>query len=279
MHTNLTQYYQKMTEPTQPGPYTGQPAPQPHPAAPTPGWPTPPPQQGGYHPYAAPPPAGYGRPPSPPSPPADPAAVSDRVSGALLILGAALTIGGSFATLDKSAEYVDSSNKAPVYRTVAKAWSYSNASPGQKTISVTQLYGVPLLIGSLIAIAAAVLLLAGLSRRLPLTRVLGVTSAVLLFGTTLTVATAAVNDTQWDTDSRSTTLGPGFYLLTFACLLALAATVLTVLGTRRPATAAPLPAQPAPQPPQPWPTAPAPQQYPPHQPQPQPPYEPPRSAG
>jgi hypothetical protein len=194
------------------------------------------------------------------------------VSGALLILGAALTIGGSFATLDKSAEYLDSRKKAAVYQTVAKVWSYSSASPGQKTISVTQLYGVPLLIAGLIAIAAAVLLLAGFGRRLPLTRVLGVAGAVLLFGTTLTVATAAVNDTQWDTDSRTTTFGAGFYLLSFACLLALAATVLTVLGTRRPATPGPVPAHLPPQPQaqaqQPWPTAPAPQQYPAQPPQP-----------
>jgi hypothetical protein len=122
-----------------------------------------------------------------------------------------------------------------------------------------------------------VLLLAGVSRRLPPTRILGVAGAVLLFGTTLTVATTALNDTQWDTDSRSTTLGPGFYLITLACLLALGATALTLLSTQRPA----LPALPTPQPPQqqPWPTAPAPapQQHP-AQPL-QPPYQPPGSAG
>lgn len=271
-----------MTEPTQPGPYPGPPAAPPQPPAPAPGLPAPPPQQGGHSPYGPIPPGGHGR---PPGPPADPGTVSDRASGVLLVLGAALAIGGSFATLDKSTESIDGSDKASVYTTVAKAWSYSNSIPGQETHSVTQLYGVPLLIGGLIAIAAAVLLLTGSGRRFPVTRVLGVTGAALLFGTTLTVVTSVVNDTQWDTDSRSTTFGPGFYLLTAACLLALGATALTVLGTRRPALAPGGPAQPpyaVPyQTPQPWQTAPAaPQQYLPPQPppayqQPTPPLPPP----
>ncbi|WP_329314188.1 hypothetical protein [Streptomyces sp. NBC_01262] len=175
--------------------------------------------------------------------------------------------------LDKSVATV-SGGDAVVYTTVAKAWSYSTTNLGDPPQSVTQLYGVPLLIGGLFAIATAVLLLAGVSRRLPLTRVLGVAGAVLLFGTTFTVATSGVNDTMWDTDGRSTTLGPGFYLITLACLLALGATVLTLLGTQRPA----LPAKPTqPAQPQPWPTAPAPQQHP-AQPL-QPPYQPPGSAG
>ena len=158
------------------------------------------------------------------------------MSGALLILGAALAVAGSFTTLDESAEHARGNSKEVLYRTVAKAWSYSNSIPGQKTISVRQFHGLPLLVSSLlVAVVAAVLLLAGVSRRLPLTRVLGVSGATLLFGVTLTVATAALSDTQWDTDTRSTTLGPGFYLLTLASLAALAATVLSVLGTRRPA--------------------------------------------
>ncbi|WP_405724629.1 hypothetical protein OG607_19325 [Streptomyces sp. NBC_01537] len=252
-----------MTDPTQSGPYGGQPAPPAQPPAPTPGWPTPPPQQG-VSPYATAPAVGYGRPPAPPK---DPAAVLERVSGGVLILAALLAIGGSFAVLDKSVATV-SGGDSVVYTTVAKAWSYSTTNLGEPSQSVTQLYGVPLLIGGLFAIATAVLLLAGVSRRLPLTRVLGVAGSVLLFGTTFTVATSGVNDTMWDTDGRSTTLGPGFYLIALACLLALAATVVTLLGTRRPA-AAPLAAHPAPQPPAPWPTTP--QQYP-AQPQPQPPY-------
>ncbi|MFD9389476.1 hypothetical protein ACFWBB_01655 [Streptomyces sp. NPDC060000] len=258
-----------MTEPTQPGPYTGPPTPPIQPAAPAPGgWPAPPPQAAGHHPDAYPPSAPYGRPPGPPK---GPAAVSERVSGALLLVGAALAVGASFATLDKSAEYAEGHSGDAVYRTVAKPWSYSNAIPGQKTVEVTQFYGVPLLIGGLVAIAAAVLLLAGSGRRLPPARVLGVTAAALLLGTTLTVATAAFNDTQWDTDTRSTTLGPGFYLLTLACLAALAATVLTVLtvlGTRRPAGPAPAPNQYPPQAQQPWQSAAAPRQHPPTQPPP-----------
>jgi hypothetical protein len=235
-----------MSDPTHSGPYAAQPAPQP-------GWPAP-----------------------PAHPPADPA-VLERLSGAVLILGALLAIGGSFATLDKSVEAIPGSKSGVVYTTVAKAWSYTSTNVGQPSHTVTQLYGIPLLIGGLLAIATAVLLLAGVSRRLPPTRILGVAGAVLLFGTTLTVATTALNDTQWDTDSRSTTLGPGFYLITLACLLALGATALTLLSTQRPA----LPALPTPQPPQqqPWPTAPAPapQQHP-AQPL-QPPYQPPGSAG
>lgn len=270
MYTISTPYDRKMTEPTQsgpyagqPGPYPGQPAPLPQPTAPAPGWSAPPPQQGGPYPYATTPPAGHGRPPAPPE---DPAAASDRASGALLILGALLAISGSFATLDKSVQYLGEGEKGePVYENVAKAWSYSSWEVGGKATEVTQFSGVPLLLGGLLAVVAAVLLLTGRSRRLALGPALGVAGAVLLLGTTLTVLTDAFNDTQWDEGGRTTTFGPGFYLLTVASLLALGATVTTVLAGRRPAGAFPAPApsgfqtaQPpqAPQPPQPWPAAP-----------------------
>ncbi|MEH0520810.1 hypothetical protein QBA38_17565 [Streptomyces stelliscabiei] len=217
-----------MTEPTQPGPYTGPPTP-------------PPPRQGAPSPYATTPPAGHG---GPPAPPADPATTADRTSGALLILGALLAIGGSFATLDKSVQYLGGEKEGgAVYENVAKAWSYSGSGAIDKPTSVTQFSGVPLLLGGLLAIAAAVLLLTGRSRRSPLGPAFGIVSAALLLGTTFTVLTDAVNDTQWDGDGRTTTFGPGFYLLTVALLLALGATVTTVLALRGPATAFPGPAR------------------------------------
>ncbi|WP_371578615.1 hypothetical protein [Streptomyces sp. NBC_01314] len=273
-----------MTEPTQSGPYAGQPAPPPQPTAPAPGWSAPPPQQGGPYPYATTPPAGHGRAPAPPG---DPAAASDRVSGTLLLLGALLAVGGSFTTLDKSVQYLsEGDKKQSVYENVAKAWSYSSWEVGGKATEVTQFSGVPLLLGGLLAVVAAVLLLTG--RRLPLGPALGVASAVLLLGTTLTVLTDAVNDTQWDGDGRTTTFGPGFYLLTVASLLALGATVTTVLATRRPTGAFPGPARPAfpaaqpPGPAQPWQAAPGAQPYPPAQPypsaQPPAPHQPPPPA-
>ncbi|WNZ09977.1 hypothetical protein [Streptomyces sp. 11x1] len=235
-----------MTEPTQSGPYTGQPVPPHQPMASVPGW-APPPQQGTPYPYAATPPAGYGRPASPPG---DPAAASDRTTGALLILGALLALGSSFATLDKSVQHIG--EEEPVYETVAKPWSYSSGDIGGKTESVMQFSGFLLLLGALVAVAAAVLLLTGRSRRLPLGPALAVGGSVLLLGTTLSVLTEAFNDTQWDGDGRTTTFGAGFYLLAVAFLLALGASVTAALGTRRPATALPAPAQP----PQPWQAAP-----------------------
>lgn len=253
MHAISAPYHRKMTEPTQSGPYAGHPAP-PHP---------------GYRPTA---------------PPGDPAAVLDRVSGSLLVLGALLAIGGSFATLDTSVQYLSEDRDEPIYHNVAKAWSYSSWATGEETTTVTQFSGIPLLIGGLLAVAAAVLLLTGRSRRLPLGPALAVGSAVLLLGTTLVVVTDAFNDTQWDTGDRTTTYGAGFYLLTVACLPALGATVTTVLATRRPAATSPGPARswqspqppqpwqtpqpqtPQPQPAQPWQAAPAPQPYPPDRP-------------
>ncbi|MDX2784909.1 hypothetical protein PV379_47565, partial [Streptomyces caniscabiei] len=237
-----------MTEPTQSGPYAGPPTPQHQPTAPAPGW-APPPQQGAPYPYAATPPAGYGRPATPPG---DPAATADRTSGALLILGAVLAVGSSFATLDKSVQYVDEAEEQPVYETVAKAWSYTSGDIGGKTESVTQFSGALLLFGALVAVAAAVLLLTGRGRRLPLGAGLTVGGAVLLLGTTLSVLTEAFNDTQWDGDGRTTTFGAGFYLLAVAFLLALGATVTTVLAGRRPAGTHPGPART----PQPWQTPP-----------------------
>ncbi|MGW1667332.1 hypothetical protein [Streptomyces sp. NPDC002324] len=224
-----------MTEPTQPGPYTGPPAP-------------PPPHQGAPSPYATTPPAGYGRPPAPPG---TPAGTTARAAGALLILGALLAIGGSFATLDKSLQYLGDGGKGePVFESVATAWSYSSSGATDGPTSVTQFSGVPLLLGGLLAITAAVLLLSGRSRSFPLGPALGIAGAVLLFGTSLTVLTDAVNDTQWDGDGRTTTFGPGFYLLTFALLLALGAAVTSVLTLRGPAAPFPGPARAAFQAPQ-----------------------------
>ncbi|MCC9706764.1 hypothetical protein E4N62_16675 [Streptomyces sp. MNU76] len=243
-----------MTEPTQPGPYTGQPVPQPQPMASAPGW-APPPQQGAPSPYATTPPAGYGRPASPPG---DPAATADRVSGGLLIPAALFAVGASFATLTKSVQYLDDASEEPSFTTIATAWSYTNGATGEPTQSVTRFAGVMLLVVGLLAIATALLLLTGRARRLPVGPALGVGSAVLLLGTTLSVLTEALDDTQWDTEGRTTSFGLGFALLIVACLLALGATVTTVLGTRRPATAFPGPAQPSqpPQPPQLWQAAP-----------------------
>ncbi|MBD9701269.1 hypothetical protein IHE56_04010 [Streptomyces sp. ID01-12c] len=265
MRTISTPYYRKMTEPTQSGPYAGPPTPQHQPTTPAPGW-APPPQHGAPYPYAATPPAGYGRPATPPG---DPAATADRTSGALLILGAVLAVGSSFATLDKSVQYVDEAQEEPVYETVAKAWSYTSGDIGGETESVTQFSGALLLFGALVAVAAAVLLLTGRGRRLPLGAGLTVGGAVLLLGTTLSVLTEAFNDTQWDGDGRTTTFGAGFYLLAVAFLLALGATVTTVLAGRRPAGAHPGPART----PQPWqtppggaPAAPAAQPFPPARP-------------
>ncbi|MDX3053372.1 hypothetical protein PV378_44000, partial [Streptomyces scabiei] len=232
---------------------------------PAPGWPAPPPQQGAPYPYAAPPAAGPGRPPAPPG---SPAGTTHRAAGALLILGALLAIGGSFATLDKSVQYLGDGKKAqPAYESVAKAWSYSNWGVTEAPTSVTQFSGVPLLLGGLLALAAAVLLLSGRGRRSPSAPALGIAGGVLLFGTTLTVLTDAFNDTQWDGDGRTTTFGPGFYLLTVALLLALGGAVTSLLALRGHAGALPGPAphpfaapQPA-QPAQPAQAPPAPQHW------------------
>ncbi|MFE7766109.1 hypothetical protein [Streptomyces sp. NPDC057438] len=230
---------------------------------------------------------------------------TDRAAGALLILGALLAVGGSFATLDKSVQYLGDEKKGqPVYESVAKAWSYSNSGVTDAPASVTQFSGVPLLLGGLLAVVAGVLLLTGRGRRFPPAPALGIAGGVLLFGTTLTVLTDAFNDTQWDGDGRTTTFGAGFHLLTVALLLALGATVTSVLALRGPAAAlpgpahTPYPAQQAaqtPPPPQHWqalpaapdaPGAPAAQPYPsapppapPSHPQPHQPPPPPPAAG
>jgi hypothetical protein len=239
MHTISAPYHRMMTEPTQSGPYAGPPTPQPQPAAPAPSWPAPPPQQGAPYPYTAPPAAGPGRPPAPPG---SPAGTTDRAAGALLILGAALAVGGSFATLDKTVQYLGDGRGQPVYESVAKAWSYSSSGATDGPTSVTQFSGVPLLLGGLLAVAAAVLLLSGRARSFPLGPALGIAGGMLLFGTTLTVLTDAFNDTQWDEDGRTTTFGAGFYLLTVALLLALGGAVASVLALRGPAGALPGPA-------------------------------------
>ncbi|PIM72893.1 hypothetical protein CTU88_03385 [Streptomyces sp. JV178] len=190
--------------------------------------------------------------------------MSDRLSGALLAVGAALTIGGSFTTLNSAVDYRDKEKDEVVVESVSKAWSHrTEFAEGlvstDGVVDRVQFDGISLLVGIVAALVAAVFLLLGPGRRPPLRRGLAVAGGAVLFGTTLAVVMESVSVTQWESDTQEMSFGLGFYLLTGAVLLSLAATALTLVGAQR-AT----PTESAlPQSSHPWPTPPAAQPYPP----------------
>lgn len=223
----------------------------PAPPAPGQGWPAPPPPSAPY-PYAS----------APPGPPSGTGGVSDRLSGALLAVGAALTIGGSFTTLNSAVDYRDREKDEVVVESVSKAWSHrtefaEGLVSANGTVDRVQFDGVSLLVGIVAAVVAAVFLLVGPGRRPTLRRGLGVAGGAVLFGTTLAVVMESVSVTQWESDTQEMSFGLGFYLLTGAVLLSLAATALTLAGAQRstPAGFA------LPQSSYPWPTPPTAQPY------------------
>ncbi|MET9844281.1 hypothetical protein [Streptomyces ossamyceticus] len=189
--------------------------------------------------------------------------MSDRLSGALLAVGAALTIGGSFTTLNSAVDYRDKEKDEVVVESVSKAWSHRTefaeglVSTTDGVVDRVQFDGVSLLVGIVAALVAAVFLLVGPGRRPPLRRGLAVAGGAVLFGTTLAVVMESVSVTQWESDTQEMSFGPGFYLLTGAVLLSLAATALTLVGGRRSTPAAPA----LPQSSHPWPAPPAAQPY------------------
>ncbi|MFF7265583.1 hypothetical protein ACFZCL_35615 [Streptomyces sp. NPDC008159] len=190
--------------------------------------------------------------------------MSDRLSGALLAVGAALTIGGSFTTLNSAVDYRDREKDEVVVESVSKAWSHrTEFAEGlvstDGVVDRVQFDGISLLVGIVAALVAAVFLLRGPGRRPTLRRGLAVAGGAVLFGTTLAVVMESVSVTQWESDTQEMSFGLGFYLLTGAVLLSLAATALTLVGAQHSTPAGPA----LPQSSHPWPTPPAAQPYPP----------------
>ncbi|MEV6771271.1 hypothetical protein AB0N05_21890 [Nocardia sp. NPDC051030] len=144
--------------------------------------------------------------------------VSGAVAGVFLILGAVLTIGGSFLNLTRH----------------YSAWSWHESG------GPIRMLGPVLVLAGLISIAVAVLLFAGSGVRSQLVRIAGPLAAGLLSGTTLTV----VSQTMERTGLVMNTAGPGAWVITAAFVLSIGAIIASLVSN----LAAPQP-QPALRPP------------------------------
>ncbi|HWE88287.1 MAG TPA: hypothetical protein VG317_02335 [Pseudonocardiaceae bacterium] len=179
----------------------------------------------------------------------------------LLVVGAGLAIGGSFAALDNWALNEPNSN----YRstTTVSGWSYRNQGAGQPVQHEAQWIGVALVVGGVLAIAAAVLLLVTLRRGRPVVGALAAVSGAVLFGVALTVGVSVLGDLGFAkaTNDYTETVSPGlgFWLILAAGLLGIAAVVLALLTG---GSASPGVESEPPTPPQGMPALPQPQQYP-----------------
>jgi hypothetical protein len=185
-------------------------------------------------------------------------AVLRLVAAALLVVAAGIGVGGSFATFstytsqyfsDVDPEYSD--EEPSVYR--SNGWE-STVEPAPETpvTSVAPLVGIPIVVAGAVAFLGALLLV--LTARRPddpaAGRLLGVGASGLLCGAVAVVLIGNLTEVRNVTASAeafpdsgfrsSIELGPGFWLLLVAGVVALAAAVL-LLVPRRAAPAAPFP--------------------------------------
>jgi hypothetical protein len=147
----------------------------------------------------------------------------------MLLIGAVLAVAGSFPTLTKSVDATSGSSATDTFSNTDKAWTYTVQSSGFNQ-SELQFLGLPLALGAAIAITIGILLLAGFGARRVPARALGLAGAGALFGTTLTVAMVAVDDGQFDTSTRHTSFGPGFWLVVLSAVAALGAAIPGILA-------------------------------------------------
>jgi hypothetical protein len=186
----------------------------------------------------------YGRPGAPMMAPPPPARTSSGLrltAVVLLVLAAALTLGGSFApALVYSSQYGPDGTISTIRWT---AWT-AHAEPADDTTYNQPLDGFPLSVGVLLAVVAVVMLLT--TGRRPEGRVLGRSIGVgaggLLVGAiaqmlleNLSTLTGQVRYSDEHPDSRllwEMYFGLGAYLLLVAALCGLAAAVLLLISAR-----------------------------------------------
>jgi hypothetical protein len=219
-----------MTTPEQPEPSPGQPGagwPAAGPAQPTAQYPATP--QYSAAPYNTAP-YGYawaGQAYGYPQPSAGSSSTQDRIAGIMLLVGAALALVGSFPTLTTSVDTSGGATNSFTY--TDKPWSFSAQGPSFNQ-SALQFLGLPLALGAAAALVVGTLLLVGFgSRRLPM-RALALAGSGILFGATLTVAMAGVDDGQFDGSTRHTSLGAGFWVIAVSAAVALGAALPVILA-------------------------------------------------
>lgn len=212
-----------MTTPPQPGPYPGQSGaswPQAAPgqaATPYPGQPQP-----AYNYGWSSPAYGYPQPQ-----PRGQASAHDRGTAVMLLIGAVLAVAGSFPTLTKSVD--STTGSADTFTNIDKAWTFTGQSADFNQSNL-QFLGLPLALGAAVAITVGILLLTGFGARRVPARALGLAAAGFLFGGTLMVTMVAVDDGQFDTATRHTSFGVGFWLVVLSALAALGAAIPGILA-------------------------------------------------
>jgi hypothetical protein len=169
-------------------------------------------------------------------------AVPRMIAAALLVVAAALVFGGSFGAFSI---FRFESPYTPASTTTTTAWGSVREPPSEDIpAGVTILHGIPLSVGAVLALAAAVLLM--LSARRPddpaLGRLLGACAGGMLTGVvaviwlviSASVANVAANAVA-DSEFRSSyEIGVGAYLILVGAVVALVASVLLLLPRRRP---------------------------------------------
>lgn len=167
----------------------------------------------------------------------------DLISGGLLIVGAGLAIGGSFADLDRAVQRLGFQRAGgPVEIATTSAWHYrvvasTQANPVSRLVLDTgQFFGVALLVGGLLALLFGLLVVTGQARTRLGIRPAAAAAGALLVGATLATAMVVLGDQQFDDvigqAPSVTTPQLGFWLVAAAGAVALLAVpVLLVRST------------------------------------------------
>ncbi len=160
------------------------------------------------------------------------AQLRDRIAGGLLIVGAGLAIGGSFAALDRAVEQIGGGGGRGLTQTATTTpWHYQVVAPGpgspvpRVVLDIGQYFGIALAAGGLVALLFGLLLVTGQARLRPAIRPAAAAAGALLVGATLATVMVVLGDEQFDNVPAQTvsvtTPQLGFWLVAAAGAVAL----------------------------------------------------------
>ncbi|MGX1806332.1 hypothetical protein ACWIGI_11505 [Nocardia sp. NPDC055321] len=151
-----------------------------------------------------------------------------------LVLGSLLTLTAVVAFSSSFPEFYGGEGEAGHWG--LSAWQQQWAS-SRGSVYNPQLFGVPLVLSSVVALGAGVLLCLRIGARSGRAQIAGTIATGISFGATVTIAFVPLRNVL---DEESAVLGPGLWLLTAAAVLSVVALVVALLVIRAPRGAAPV---------------------------------------
>ncbi|WP_067693369.1 hypothetical protein [Nocardia jejuensis] len=150
-------------------------------------------------------------------------------AGGLLLVLAALSVGGSFLNLAEFRSEGDFGQGILPYQSAWGAWT--SGDPTSSAPGTQQLLGIGMIVMAVVAVLGGVLLLAGLGAGRRAVRAVEVTSAAMAFGGAAAMVGDVGSAAMTADDSVTTTLGPGFWVMVVATPVAAVGLGLVLSGS------------------------------------------------